>query len=96
LLPTFTYLALEAIADAAVLEGLPRAMAQRLAANSVYSAAALALAKPDVHPAALRNSAESPGGVTIRATRELERGGYRASIMNAITEATKRSAELNK
>lgn len=95
LLPTFSYLLLEAIADAAVLEGLPRATAQRLAANSVYSSSALALAAPEVHPASLRNSAESPGGVTIRATRELERGGFRASVMNAVAEATSRSKELN-
>jgi pyrroline-5-carboxylate reductase len=95
LLPNYTLLALEAIADAAVLEGLPRATAQRLAANSVYSAAALAAHDPTVHPATLRNSAESPGGVTIRATRELERGGFRASIMDAVAAATGRSKELN-
>jgi pyrroline-5-carboxylate reductase len=94
-LPTFAYLALEAIADAAVLEGLPRGVAQRLAAKSLQSAAALAASAADVHPAALRNAAESPAGVTIRATRELERGGYRAAIMNAMAAATARSIELN-
>lgn len=95
LLPTYTYLALEAIADAAVLEGVPRVIARRLAANSLHSAAALAKAQPDVHPAVLRNTAESPGGVTIRATRELERGGYRDIIMEALAKASERSRELN-
>lgn len=95
LLPTFTMVALEALADAAVLEGLPRPLARRLAARSVHSAASLALHSKD-HPAALRNAAESPGGVTIRATRELEQGGYRAAIMNAISVATDRSRELGK
>lgn len=95
LLPNFAYLLLEALADAAVLEGLPRATAQRLAANSLSSAAALAVESPDVHPGTLRNKAESPGGVTIRATRELERGGFRASAMDAVAEATARSRELN-
>lgn len=95
LLPNFAYLLLEAVADAAVLEGLPRATAQRLAANSLSSAAALAIASPDVHPGTLRNRAESPGGVTIRATRELERGGFRASVMDAVAEASSRSRELN-
>lgn len=95
LLPTYTYLALEAIADAAVLEGVPRVIARRLAANSLHSAAALAKSQPDVHPAVLRNTAESPGGVTIRATRELERGGYRDNIMEALAKAAERSRELN-
>lgn len=95
ILPVYTYLALEAIADAAVLEGIPRAVARRLAADSVRSAASLAAADPSTHPAVVRNNAESPAGVTIRATRELERGGFRASIMNAFAEATQRSKDLN-
>jgi pyrroline-5-carboxylate reductase len=93
-LPAFAYIALEALADAAVLEGLPRDIARRLAAAALRSAATMAIEDSDVHPASLRNDVESPGGVTIRATRELERGGYRAAIMNAVAAATARSIEL--
>ena len=46
------------------------------------------------NPAALKDAVASPGGTTIAGLHELERGGIRAALMNAVEAATKRAAEL--
>ena len=48
------------------------------------------------HPAALKDAVASPGGTTIAGLHELERGGLRAAIMNAVLAASQRSAELGR
>lgn len=48
------------------------------------------------HPAVLRNAVCTPGGTTICAVHELEKGAFRATVMNAVEAATTRSRELGK
>lgn len=46
------------------------------------------------HPAELKDMVTSPGGTTIAALHELEKAGLRASLINAVQAATKRSKQL--
>lgn len=92
--PAYVYMMIEAMADGGVKKGLPRAVALKLAAQTVFGAAKMALAEPDVHPGTLRNRVESPGGTTIAATAALEEGGFRSAVITAVARATERSQEL--
>ena len=67
----------------------------QLAAQTVLGGARMVL-QTGQHPGALKDLVASPGGTTIAGLHELERGGLRASIMNAIEAATERSRELGK
>ncbi len=91
--PAFVFVALEALADGAVLAGLPREAARRLAAQTVAGAAALACG-PDAHPARLKDEVASPGGTTIHGLQALERRAFRAALLEAIDAAARRSREL--
>ena len=93
--PAYTYVFLEALADGGVKAGLPREVAQQLAAQMLLGAARMAL-ETGTHPAALKDAVTSPGGTTIAALHALERGAFRATIMNAVEAAVARSAELGK
>lgn len=92
--PAYVYMFIEALADGGVLKGLPRAAAMRMAAQLVYGSAKMVLDNPTAHPALLRNQVESPGGTTIAATRALEKGGFRAAVIDAVEASTERSREL--
>lgn len=91
--PAFLFVAIEALADGAVAAGMPRAQALRLAAQVVAGAGTLA-AGEGIHPAVLKDSVASPGGTTIQGLRALERGGFRAALLEAVLAATARSLEL--
>lgn len=91
--PAFLFVAMEALADGAVAAGMPRAQALRLAAQVVAGAGTLA-ASEGIHPAVLKDAVASPGGTTIQGLRALERGGYRAALLEAVLAATARSLEL--
>ncbi|MFO8058312.1 MAG: pyrroline-5-carboxylate reductase [bacterium] len=91
--PAYVFAVVEAMSDAGVKMGLPRAMATSLAANTVAGAAAM-VAQTGEHPAALKDKVTSPGGTTIAGMAELERGGLRAALINAVEAATMRSREL--
>lgn len=84
----------EALADAGVMHGLPRDVARGLSVAALEGAGTLAASRPQNHLAELRNTVESPGGVTIAATAALERSGFRAAIHNAVDKAIQRNAEL--
>lgn len=94
--PAYVYMMIEAMTDGGVRSGLPRIVARKLAAQTVFGAAKMALAEPDVHPAELRNRVESPGGTTTAATAALEECGFRTSVITAVARATERSKELGK
>ena len=89
----FAYLLLEALADGGVYVGLPRAKAQRYAAQMLLGAAKLAL-DSDEHTAALKDAVCSPGGATIAGVRVLEEAGFRAAAMDAVIVACERTKEL--
>ncbi|GII98276.1 pyrroline-5-carboxylate reductase [Sediminihabitans luteus] len=92
--PAYVFYVLDALSEAGTLMGLPRATASRLATATVLGAARLA-EETGEHPAILREKVSSPGGTTIAALRELDRGGVRAAFVDALTAAKARSTELS-
>ena len=92
--PAFFALMLEAAIDGAVAMGLPRAEAQRMAAQSMRGAAGLVLAGE--HPALLRDKVSTPGGCTIGGLLILEEGRVRGTVARAVREATVVASQLGK
>lgn len=91
--PMYVFHLIEAMADAGVKVGLPRATAQRLAMQTVRGSARLAQMS-DLHPAALKDQVTSPGGTAIAALHVLRKNGFSAILMDAVEAARDRSAEL--
>ncbi len=91
--PAYIYTVIEAMADGGVLMGLPRASAVQLAAQTVLGAAKMVL-ETGKHPAALRDEVTSPGGTTIAGLEQLEAGGLRHALIQAVRAATERAADL--
>ena len=93
--PAYGFIIIDALSDAGVLMGLPRDIAQKLAAQTLLGAAKLYLATGK-HPGELRDMVTSPGGTTIAGIKALEHGGLRAALISAVESATLRSRELGK
>lgn len=91
--PAYVFQFVEALSDGGVKAGLPRALATRLAAQTVMGAAKMVLDTAR-HPGELKDAVTSPGGTTIAGVEALERGGLRAATMAAVAAATKRSMQL--
>lgn len=83
--PAYVYMLIEAMADAAVLAGLPRKTAYKLAAQSVLGSAKMVL-ETDLHPGELKDQVCSPGGTTIEAVAVLEKNGFRSAVIEAMKE----------
>ena len=81
--PAYIFMLIEAMADAAVAEGMPRAQAYRFAAQAVLGSAKMVL-DTGRHPGELKDMVCSPAGTTIEAVRVLEEKGFRSSVMEAI------------
>jgi pyrroline-5-carboxylate reductase len=91
--PAYVFLVAEAMAEAGVLAGLSRDVAETLAFQTLLGSARL-LAEGDGGPAALRAAVTSPGGTTAAGLRELERHGVRSAFLEAVMAAAARSREL--
>ncbi|MBI3620965.1 MAG: pyrroline-5-carboxylate reductase [Nitrospirae bacterium] len=91
--PAYAFVMIEALADGGVKAGLSREVALQLAARTLLGAAQLLLQTGE-HPGQLKDRVASPGGTTIAGLRELEAGGVRAALINAVEAATRRAAEL--
>ena len=92
--PAFFALMLEAAIDGAVAMGLPRAEAQRMAAQTMRGASGLVLNGD--HPALLRDKVSTPGGCTIGGLLVLEEGRVRGTVARAVREATVVASQLGK
>ena len=93
--PAYFFFLVEAMVDAGILLGLPRALAADLIVQTALGAAVM-LRDSGEHPVQLREAVTSPGGTTIAAVRELERHGVRAALIAAIEAAHDRSVELGR
>lgn len=91
--PAYMYMIIEAMADAGVKQGLPRALAYQLAAQTMVGAGQMVL-QTGLHPAVLKDEVCSPGGSTITALDQLEKSGLRTCIMQAVEAATKRCNQM--
>ncbi|MBB5161773.1 pyrroline-5-carboxylate reductase [Mycobacterium sp. AZCC_0083] len=107
--PAYFFLMVEALIDAGVAEGLSRSVATDLVSQTMAGSAAMLLesldrqqpegaaamgAGIDTSAAQLRATVTSPGGTTAAGLRELERGGLRAAVANAVSAAKTRSEQL--
>ena len=81
--PAFVSMFIEALGDAGVKHGLPRAMAYRLAGQMGAGTGRMQV-ETGAHPGAMKDAVCSPGGTTIVGVAELERGGMRAAVINAV------------
>ena len=91
--PAYVYFLVEAMVDAGILLGMPRASALEMVRQAVFGAATM-LRDSGEHPVLLREAVTSPGGTTINAIRELEKHGVRAAVLAAIEAARDRGREL--
>jgi pyrroline-5-carboxylate reductase len=91
--PAYFFFLVEAMIDAGILLGLPRAVAAELIVQTAVGSAQM-LRDSGEHPVQLREAVTSPGGTTIAAIRELENHGVRAALLAALEAARDRSREL--
>ncbi len=93
--PAYVYLFIEAMADAAVADGMPRAQAYKFAAQSVLGSAKMVL-ETGTHPGALKDAVCSPGGTTIEAVAILEEEGLRHAVIRAQRACVQKSKDMGK
>lgn len=91
--PAYVFMLVESLADGGVRAGLPRGVAMKLAVQTVLGSAAM-LQETGLHPGVLKDQVASPGGTTIAGIHALERGGFRATIIDAVYAAAQRADEM--
>jgi len=93
--PAYVAMIVEALADGGVKSGLPREIAMQLALATIKGTVEL-LQTTKMHPAELKDRVTSPGGTTIAGVAQLEKGGLRSALIQAVQAASARSLELGK
>ncbi len=91
--PAYVFLIIEALVDAGVHIGMPRDMAEKLAVQTVLGSAR-AVEVMGKHPAELKNMVTSPGGTTTEGLLQLETGGLRSLLLQAVIAAYNKSRAL--
>lgn len=91
--PGYCFVIIDALADAGVRAGLPRALAIKLAAQTLAGSGKLCL-ESGLHPAQLRDQVTSPGGTTIAGIHALENHCLRGAFYDAVQAVLQRSNEL--
>lgn len=91
--PAYIYMLIEAMADAAVAEGMPRKQAYTFAAKAVMGSAKMVL-ETGKHPGELKDMVCSPGGTTIEAVKVLEETGFRGAVMQAMEVCAEKSRNM--
>ena len=91
--PAYVFMFIEAMADEAVAEGMPRALAYEFAAQAVLGSAKMVL-ETGKHPGELKDMVCSPAGTTIQAVKVLEERGFRAAVMDAMEACIEKSKNL--
>ena len=91
--PAYIFYVVEAMIEAGVVLGMPRATATQLVVQTLYGAATM-IKETGQHPTVLREQVTSPGGTTAAALRELDDHKVRAAFITAMEAAANRSREL--
>ena len=87
--PAYIYMVIEALADGAVLEGMPRDLAYKLASQTVLGAGKMQR-ETKLHPGILKDNVCSPGGTTIQGVSILEKGKMRSLFMDAVSKGIRK------
>ena len=91
--PAYVFMFIEAMADAAVQGGMPRAQAYTFAAQAVLGSAKMVL-ETGLHPGVLKDQVCSPAGTTIDAVAVLEEKGMRSAVIEAMKACIEKSKSL--
>ena len=91
--PAYVFMFIEAMADAAVAQGMPRKQAYQFAAQALLGSAKMVL-ETGMHPGELKDMVCSPAGTTIQAVKVLEETGFRASVMDAVEACIEKSRSM--
>lgn len=91
--PAYVFMFIEAMADAAVMDGMPRSQAYEFAAQAVLGSAKMVL-ETGMHPGVLKDMVCSPAGTTIEAVRVLEEKGLRSTVIEAQKACVEKARKL--
>lgn len=93
--PAYVFMFIEALADAAVKNGIDRSSAYLLASQTVYGSAAMQL-QTELHPGILKDMVCSPAGTTIDAVAMLEKHAFRSAVIEAVDACTEKAVQMGK
>lgn len=93
--PAMVFMFIDALADSAVMRGIPKNIASEMAVQMVLGSAKL-LQDSSISPAEWKDKVCSPGGTTIEAVYSLHKSGFTSSVMDAVAAAAEKSEKLGK
>lgn len=93
--PAYVFMMIEAMADGAVLGGMPREKAYKFAAQALLGSAKMVL-ETGKHPGELKDMVCSPGGTTIEAVKTLEQNGFRSAVIDAMEKCMDKSKDMER